>query len=115
MGRVWATVVIALIAICGSGCESPSDQCIGRHYTEVARDWGPPTNVRTYGTGGQVMVWASEAWGDGPVDAASTVGGGSETAFSRSYWSPESHHRRRSRLLYVNADGFVTACEWIAR
>jgi len=134
--KVLAVLTMAATAI-ALGCLHPirntnyaMQSWVGHHESEVIRSWGPPTQTADDGAGGKILIYDYQQSYTTPGTAVATtqtrpsgscasIGGvtqpcnlGSTSTTRTVITPPKTQTYGRSRMFYVNAQGYVYSWRW---
>jgi hypothetical protein len=103
--------VVVAAAIATSGCaaqiNSAMSTWVGHHQSELIRSWGPPSRTASDGQGGTVLIY------DSYVDMGQTPGTAYTDPYGNvRYTTPQQNGYARTRMFYVNADGYIYSWRW---
>ena len=80
---------------------------VGHHQSELIAAWGPPTQISIDGKGGSILIYR------GYVDLGQSQGRGSVDAFGNiTYTPPQQQGYGRTRMFYVDPNGYIYAWRW---
>ena len=104
--RACAAVFLLLLA----GCATPDDvmkSWMGKHQGDLIQAWGPPQQTSSDGRGGTVLIYGSY------VDMGQVPGQVQRNAFGGvSYTAPVQQGYQRTRMFYVDTNGYVYSYRW---
>jgi hypothetical protein len=79
---------------------------VGHHQSELIASWGPPDQISTDGKGGSVLIYGSYV-NLGQTPGQATINGNQIT-----YTAPQQNGYRRTRMFYVDKDGYIYSWRW---
>jgi len=130
-----AAMVVTVMTV---GCVHPvrntnsrMDTWLGHHESELIRAWGPPTQTADDGAGGKILIYRYEQSNATPGTAVTrtdtTPAGscarvpgnpqpcndvGARSTSTTVITPPQTHTYVRSRMFYVNKEGYVYFWRW---
>jgi len=104
-------VLLFIIPLFFTGCATTinktMDSWVGRHQSELIASWGPPNRVADDGKGGRILIYGSY------VDLGQTPGRGDVDYFGNiTYTAPQQRGYTRTRMFYVDSDGYIYSWRW---
>ena len=109
------TGIAALLAVflALTGCVTSKDvqdamqSWVGKHQSELIQAWGPPQGVTSDGKDGTILMYSVY------VDQGQQAGEVSVDFFGNaSYTTPQQLGYYRSRMMYVDAKGYIYHFRW---
>ena len=80
---------------------------VGHHQSELIQAWGPPSQTTSDGNGGSVLIYG------GYVDLGQTPGQVYTDGLGNvRYTNPQQNGYSRTRMFYVDANGYIYSWRW---
>ena len=106
-----AVLLTAFLAL--TGCVTSEDvqeamqSWVGKHQSELIQAWGPPQSVTSDGKDGAILMYAVY------VDQGQQTGQANVDFFGNvSYTTPQQLGYQRTRMMYVDAKGYIYYFRW---
>lgn len=92
---------------CASRVNEVMQSWVGKHQSDLIQAWGPPQQTAGDGKGGTILIYSSYVnLGQSP---------GQVTSYSpgyATYTAPQQQGYQRTRMFYVNSDGYIYNWRW---
>jgi len=107
--RLIAYVLVMLLFT--SGCASKVNEVmqswVGKHQSDLIQAWGPPQQTAGDGKDGTILIYSSY------VNLGQTPG--QVTSYSpgyATYTTPQQQGYQRTRMFYVDKEGYIYSWRW---
>jgi hypothetical protein len=109
--RFLKSVALLIALFFASGCASQVDNSmkswIGAHQSKLIRSWGPPQRTASDGNGGVILIYGNY------VNLGQVPGQVTTDYFGNvSYTAPQPQGYQRTRMFYVDRNGYVYDYDW---
>jgi hypothetical protein len=83
---------------------------VGKHQSSLIASWGPPQQISTDGKGGSVLIYGQY------VDFGQSPGQGHIDSYGNfTYTAPKQRGYQRTRMFYVDPNGYIYGWRWKGR
>lgn len=113
MKRLRASFVTFLAAaiLFTSGCAAQVNKVmeswVGKHQSDLILSWGPPRQTASDGKGGSILVYGNY------VNLGQTPGRATADYYGNvTYTAPQQQGYQRTRMFYVDENGYIYAWRW---
>jgi hypothetical protein len=79
---------------------------VGSHQSAVIQSWGPPSRSTSDGNDGSILIYEEN------VDLGQTPGGVYQFYGNVYYTNPRDNSYIRTRMFYIDKNGYVYSCRW---
>ncbi|MGD9843112.1 MAG: hypothetical protein AB7F79_12180 [Steroidobacteraceae bacterium] len=98
---------VLFVSGCASRVTKTMESWVGHHQSDLILDWGPPQQTAGDGKGGSILVYGNY------VNLGQTPGQATVNNFGNvTYTAPQQQGYQRTRMFYVNSDGYIYAWRW---
>lgn len=109
--RFYNVIVLLTTFLFFTGCATTTnnilDSWVGSHQSELIASWGPPNQTTTDGKGGTILIYGSY------VNLGQSPGRASVDYFGNViYTNPQQRGYERTRMFYVNPEGYIYSWRW---
>ncbi|WP_444897420.1 hypothetical protein ACJJIQ_07440 [Microbulbifer sp. ANSA003] len=111
MKKITIILFLLLSTLLAGGCASQVNKAmqswVGHHKADLIASWGPPNQVADDGRGGEILIYNSY------VNLGQTPG-----RVQTDYWGnttytvPQQNGYQRTRMFYVNPEGYIYNWRW---
>lgn len=107
IGIAWLVILVGLLSGCASSVNEMMQSWVGHHQSELIAKWGPPLQTASDGKGGTVLIYGEY------VDLGQTPGQARRDYFGNiTYTAPQQQGYQRTRMFYVNQNGYIYHWRW---
>ncbi len=100
-------VLIGFLGGCASRVNEMMQSWVGQHQSELIAKWGPPQQTASDGKGGTVLVYGEY------VDLGQTPGQvWRDPLGNATYTAPQQRGYQKSRMFYVDQNGYIYNWRW---
>ncbi len=105
--RVILLALLLFIGGCAANINKMMDSWVGTHQSDLIAQWGPPQQTASDGKGGTILIYGSY------VNLGQQPGQASVDYFGNmTYTNPQQRGYQRTRMFYVNPDGYIYLWRW---
>jgi len=110
MKKLHITIILSLWILTSLGCASTSKNMaswVGHHQSELIASWGPPTRISSDGKGGSILIYEEY------VNLGQTPGRATVDYWGNiTYTNPKQQGYIRTRMYYINEEGYIYSWRW---